>query len=325
LRKSRNHYHDRCQDLVALLRTAETEHAELVQRVSFRPGLRNVSVMGGYTLALNMMRGGLVSASSTLAMCAGGSLQGALKSKRIVYIYENRPNAVQACQSILNYQDMDADALAVAHPPNVSASADSSAPFAFNWRMESTLFKGDATNQEAIGMDKVHIASVATVSFGPMAVAEAIRNDGTFDDSRFAPPRTHASCDLHIVRTGTGEETYIIVKDEMKSVGCPTWDDKVAAAALNPNLLSHFGFGLDNGPDNGSLAKRVKRALRDVLTVVFSVIWCKLHQTSLILGTIMVTLDKWEWPGEGAFESKYFGGVATITNVIRSHGAKRKV
>ena len=50
--------------------SAADAHQELVHKVSWRPGKRNISMYGGYTLAIRRALG-FASADTTIAMVAG--------------------------------------------------------------------------------------------------------------------------------------------------------------------------------------------------------------------------------------------------------------
>ncbi len=75
LTKSKDYYKHRCSLLESKLDSSHTENKALVLQMNFRPGLRNVSTYGGYTLAIrrNISH---VGAKVTAEMLGGSESQG---------------------------------------------------------------------------------------------------------------------------------------------------------------------------------------------------------------------------------------------------------
>jgi hypothetical protein len=253
-------------------------------------------------------------------MCASSAVQGGLKSKKIVYAYQARLNAVQHCRSIEDYVILQADATSVA-----CKAIDFSSELYF----ESHCYMGDATHQEAIDLEKIHIGVCSSFAAGVMAVSEAMGDNGCLNVALFNPARTSAVCDLQIQSSGTSEYTYKLMMSELASVGCPSWEDRAREAYLHPSRFSLYAFGLDKGPDNSANAPRIAACLENVPNVAFAITWCFLHQLHLIYKVVYATMDTWVWDVSCVYGSsdhdpikgcKYFSGIGTITNVWRSTG-----
>ena len=73
--RSKNYYMRRCNDLKQQLAQRDATHSELVAITNFRPGKRNISLYGGYALALNRSKGH-ASASTAISMMAGWNIKG---------------------------------------------------------------------------------------------------------------------------------------------------------------------------------------------------------------------------------------------------------
>jgi hypothetical protein len=188
-----------------------------------------------------------------MAMCASSAVQGGLKSKKIVYAYQARLNAVQHCRSIEDYVILQADATSVA-----CKAIDFSSELYF----ESHCYMGDATHQEAIDLEKIHIGVCSSFAAGVMAVSEAMGDNGCLNVALFNPARTSAVCDLQIQSSGTSEYTYKLMMSELASVGCPSWEDRAREAYLHPSRFSLYAFGLDKGQTIPPMPRELRRALR---------------------------------------------------------------
>ena len=112
-----------------------------------------------------------------IAMIAGDEARGAFRSKSIVIEYEHK--AATAAKLISQEFHESMDALACVG----------------FLRIEGFCYKGDATNQEAIDKQKVHVSTIDTI-------AMQIPPDAA------TPPEAschRARCDLQIVVDGTGQ------------------------------------------------------------------------------------------------------------------------
>ena len=129
--------------------------------------------------------------------------------------------------------------------------------------------------------------------------------------------------DLQTVEEGTGKETYVLMKSELESVGCPSWTLRASTPSDN-NRFSLFNFCLDNGPDNGWSTKAIKTEISDAPHVAMSVMWCRLHQYHLIVRDVLGGLDEFRFSAQ-RLEVKYFSALATTINTIRSTGMMTKI
>eukprot|EP00959_Pyramimonas_sp_CCMP1952_P408853 8568177-Pyramimonas_sp.AAC.1 len=68
--------------------------------------------------------------------------------------------------------------------------------------------------------------------------------------------------DLQAVQEGTGAEAYLFALRELKSTGCPTWLDKVRTSEADQKrgAISLYTFGVDAGPDESSMVKKIVQA-----------------------------------------------------------------
>ena len=104
--KSRDHYFERCQDLIAQNNALQTESAQLVAQINYRPGTKNISSFGGYSLALKRNYGH-ASASSCVAMVAGDTVHGGFRSPAVVTRFELKACIAQRLLSKANYREME--------------------------------------------------------------------------------------------------------------------------------------------------------------------------------------------------------------------------
>jgi hypothetical protein len=306
LKKSQTHYYEQTQALRQTIVQLHATNTDLVRQLNYRPGIRWVSVFGGYDIALRRASGH-AGAKTTLAMLTGG-LRGNVTDRGVVYRYEHRAAAAQHLKSLDVYGAMEVMMM-------VRSGLDTD-----QFGVIVHCLKCDATKQDALDHEKVVIGTVSTCAYGASEVAAALDN-GVFVPERFRPVSTFGACDLQIEVTGTGEETYHIMKQNLTSVGATHWDDRCQAADLTLDAL--YCFGLDNGPNNSGSIKRVRTVIRPVTRCAFDVNWCFFHQAQLIVLSMVATLDGWHWKypkGVG-----YFSGVATIANVVRSTGMRGRI
>ena len=117
-------------------------------------------------------------------------------------------------------------------------------------------------------------------------------------DLECAVRRTQNAGDIQAVTEGTGLETYQHALKELRSRGCPTWEDKVNEAKSKPynNHLSFFLFGVDAGPDEKGMDKRVLKAAKDVPTVLVMISFCLFHRCHLVVKAVLSLMDAHTWP-----------------------------
>eukprot|EP00959_Pyramimonas_sp_CCMP1952_P113578 2374099-Pyramimonas_sp.AAC.1 len=104
----------------------------------------------------------------------------------------------------------------------------------------------------------------------------------TFDVEKLIIPSVSSACDLQVQASGTGEETYNLVKIEMSSVSCPHFEDRVKHCGLHQHRVSVYNFTLDQGPDNQGFIRRARNAMLSATNVLYTVCWCVLHQIHLV-------------------------------------------
>ena len=112
-----------------------------------------------------------------------------------------------------------------------------------------------------------------------------------------------------------------MVKQEMRSVSCPTWVERAErAAALTPetqDVLSVYCFGLDHGPDNQRYVRMVQAYRSGTGSVMMNIVWCFLHQSHLIEKRTLGSLDKWGWShtelsDTGRLEARHFSALRPL-------------
>ena len=159
------HYKRRCD--VMVLREAEAKRrcSDLVMQPNFRPGLRNISLYGGYTLAIRRNYSH-VGAKIAAEMLAGSEVQGDLHDKKVVLLYEHKAAEAKRVRNRLAIAD---------------ATATSSAEGSCSWEIYSC--RGDGTQQEAIGKEKIHNC---LISSAVVNVNELPSQDGLDDGSESA-------------------------------------------------------------------------------------------------------------------------------------------
>ena len=87
--RSREYYKKKCDDVVVLYDNKQDELDRLREQTCFRPGVRNISKYGGYTLAIQAATSA-ASTTDTVQLVAGGEPAGGFKSPHIVTKYMQR-------------------------------------------------------------------------------------------------------------------------------------------------------------------------------------------------------------------------------------------
>ena len=134
-----------------------------------------------------------------------------------------------------------------------------------------------------------------------------------------------ACCDLQIQTKTTGEETYMLVDREMTSVGCPSWEVRASQAHHFPRRVTAYLFGLDAGPDNQGMMRRILARVKMIPQIFIWVSFCIFHQCHLIVKYLLKTLENFEWPEKYALPKGYFSMLGTLANTWRSTGNPTKI
>lgn len=105
--------------------------------------------------------------------------------------------------------------------------------------------------------------------------------------------RQQVAGDLQAIKCATGEETYELARKEFASLSFPSWEERSSSAA--DGRLTMFWFGLDNGPDNVGMVKRIHSSIADAPHVMFAAVWCFHHQSHLIVKAALATVEEFEF------------------------------
>lgn len=231
VRKLKTYWKNQCTAWESHAKDTEEELRSLTSQVVIREG-RNVIVQGAYHLALRR-NAGLVSSTAVVALLGGMEYQGGLRSRHVVTKYENN-TAIAYQQRSKNENDQasrdvrsaseacDGEDLTIPTPTSVvqrqmaiDAGSVDDAPAlvlvpAKRVRFaEATTVAVDATNHDAVGREKVHMADVATITTDIAAV----------DQQLIALSRSQCLADVQSVKLGAAEELHGIVLKGFESVG----------------------------------------------------------------------------------------------------------
>jgi len=182
--------------------------------------------------------------------------------------------------------------------------------------LETRIFcyRGDATNQEAIDKQKIHLSEVCGVHVPLETLHTAAKEDVAFEQDAFEATYHRAVCDIRPVVYGTGPELYNIILKELHSVGCPDW----LSEAFDPrNSITIFACVMDQGPDNQAVVKIIRSQLVTRIHVGLVVVWCFMHQYHIAVKNLLLVLDAWSWSNT-QISPVYFAGLATISNCWRT-------
>ena len=145
--------------------------------------------------------------------------------------------------------------------------------------LECIECKFDGTHSNIANKEKLHV-SVFTSTAVVQSEADAL------PVSAPGVKTAKITGELQTVHFGTGSETYLLVKNELRSVGISNWEERVQEAQrlADPihGRVSVFCFGTDAGPDNIGMTMRVRRAVYLCLTVMFIWVFCMFHQGHLV-------------------------------------------
>ena len=276
-------------------------------KYTFRPGKKYVSVEGGYSLAIKR-NWGHASAKDTVRMLAAEPYQGALKHKDVVLRYEMR--AAMAQQALMRsfYHE---------HYDEMVARGNEMA-------VEVHLYRGDATNQDAVQRMPVQTSELASV----LVSSEALHGwaEGTI---ALQLPYKRTLGDLQILSEKTGENLRALILRQMRQVGCPTWVQR--AQELQREIfeaserVSVYVFVLDNGGDNQLATRLIRKEVSARDRIMMITVWCFVHQYQLVVKRLLADLNAWTWPDRHWGETSYTTGVSAISNAWRSSGNHCKI
>jgi len=314
--RSRSYYKNKCIVLENSKGELQDKLVALESKINYRPGLRNISLYGGYLLAVKRNIGNTGS-KSLVAIVAGDELNGAFKDAKLVTRFEHRACWGQRLRSKQIYADHDAE-LQAALPGDLELARLVDSLHHEPMSIQFVQYVGDASNVDAVQKEKVHVGQVACMT---VPVAELL---GAPDLNTLRFKYTRSICDLQRVHVGSGEEFYAIVQEEMKSVGAPLWTNRVAAGG--GRTVTVYLFALDKGPDNQGGCRRIRDEVKRCPFVMFHAQWCIFHQLHIIVELVFRLLDGFEWTdAEGNFETAYFSGLKIIANTWRSSGSPPKI
>ena len=189
-------------------------------------------------------------AAAAAQLVAGDDFRGGLHDKNIVLKYEHRAACAKRCRAFQECAEFI---------DNIDFGKED-----IDISFEVFSYKGDATNQEAIDKEKVHTSLVSALMFS--SATSAHRGTDAYEPELFCQfiHRVSESGDLQVVREGTGAETHQLMLHEFNSVHLPTVD----ARCKEPpdNIVSVYCLGLDNGPDNQGMVKRISNVCLHVLS-----------------------------------------------------------
>ena len=239
--------------------------------------------------------------------------------RKVVITYEHRAAMAKRvrCSAFFAYAESDRECTAVAGAAGVDF-------------VDVVCYRGDGTQQEAIDKEKVHTSLMSVVA-SPLEVGGGCTG-AAYDAAAAAAAAAALSAaahlqsaagDLQTVKHGTGQETYEICKRQFASVAIPNWEER-AASAHDSRRLSFFWLGLDNGPDNVGMVKRIQYAIRNARHVAFGVVWCFHHQAHLIAKAALETVEGFAFRDE-PLQIKYWTSLSSIAYVWRSPGVSRKI
>ena len=189
----------RCIDLsTQVVESAQRERA-LVAQVNFRPG-RFITHLGGYNLALRRNLGH-ASAAVTAVMVAGDAVRGSVKAPRTVLEYEHRASCAKRLWSALRFHEAEDSmkrAVALVAVPDVAADR----PHASFRAFEVFCLKCDATKQEAIDKQCMHVALMSSTSHADLSAEQDEEELSRSTSSQ------RACCELQAVQLHNGAETH---------------------------------------------------------------------------------------------------------------------
>ena len=191
--------------------------------------------------------------------------------------------------------------------------------------MEAITYKGDATNPEAIGRDKVHVASLATTTLDFSTLQATVKHDaGEVDISKLENVRSvKGTPDLQKVTKSSTDELHRLIASEFASLGIPFWEDRINQEHDFPHRMSLYALGFDRGSENIGEISRMRNAFDGRKLLMFLVIWCLCHGIHPIAKVVLKILDSFSWGadedvGNLAPPTTYFNGMSVSSGVWRA-------
>jgi hypothetical protein len=293
---------------VTVVEARQAELVALQEQVCWRPGKRNISTFGAYSIAL-MRQHGHASAAACVAMVAGSDVHGKFKAKDICMKYETNLCVVQRLLTMEKSQDASLIWSDQIRESGAFREQCASLHPHSNFKLISVrgcAYRGDATQNDAVCHDKLHVSEVTQVvidfhQFAGLSQEQLVTL--LSDTSSIHAQYAFAVPNLMVVSHGTGAELYNIMLREFKSVSIESWSHSIARASLAADAasasvegavdeveeeLEAFGFALDKGPDNTSAIKMIQSATELCPMVLMFVVWCFLHQYQI---AVRSTLD----------------------------------
>jgi len=290
--------HEQSNQIVLL----KAEKRMLDNQCRFRGGFgKHVSTFGGYLLARKLATS-TTGAASCAQLVAGESHQGSVQCPHTVTTYVHRLSAAyRVCE------------------------AERQAEIVGTTAIEAHEVKFDATDLDAVEKEKVHASvwctSAVTIEAcsGPAELPYVVKST------------KRISGDLQCVKAGNSRELYGMVQKEAASVACPTWETRVEqinidTAAGKPPRTSMYNVGTDAGGENIGMLPMIRMSLWPTIFVMYSWIFCFMHQGHLLCKNIITVLDRWSWDGdEDRLPCPYYTGVSSISGLWRRAGHPAKI
>ena len=270
----------------------KTELSSLQEQVVLRPEKRNISKIGGYSLAIRRSRSSTTSAAAFVALCGRDKVFGGLKDAGVVRKFEHRAAAVLRVKNNIVAEQLSESLVAV-------PGSATDMPTGANIRsVRAVNYIGDATRSEAIQKSKMHLATLTIVAcrndtWSGIVCSRCNEGEAQLDLEKFGEDlvRQKTTCDMQIVNVGSGEETYRIMERQFQSTSSPTWEDLCNRSHMSPGEASVITMTLDNGPDNIGSARMIHK--KSFKLIALWVEWCFFHQYHLIIKENVDTLDWW--------------------------------
>ena len=315
------------------------ELQQLKACVNFRPGKRTVSAHGGYALAVGRALSH-TSAQATAHMIAGEAFRGGLKSGATVFKYEA---LASLCQKAFSRQDSAAMTFGVnkqeATQQIVERAMEDASTYGTVHPIEFVNFRGDATNQEAIHREKVACCETCACGLDMASFAACMAD--MREHARASPDLSMilAYCsrrvgDLQVVRTGGGAEMKALMLRQLGSAFVPDWEQDLPSA----RSVRIYVMELDQGPDNKGATAKIKTDINPDAKKLLYVFWCLFHIFQLMVKSLLLTLDRWDWwsgwedmddivlgDSDDWNNQVYVGLLATLVNTWKSPGVKKDI
>jgi hypothetical protein len=332
LNDNRQYYKTRTEDLEIRLDLVTEAHNHLFERANLRPGLRNISHIGGYSAALKSSVG-YASSEATVLMVLGDPHVGQFTSKNIVTNYQHKAANAQRVRSKKIFEWIEREVSATPQDALVTVVNDT---FSLeSWEVSSYEVYGvscDASNTEALDKSSVHVALVSISAIGRASLAECIVSAGDVQIDDDHMERVTASsrqlCDIQKCPRKTGEEMYAMLLREFHSISWKDWESRANNSHLRTHQQSTYAYGLDKGPDCQKCCRLTKQRLKGIPSVSMLAVFCFSHRNDHIGQSQLALLNKWDWEPTQKDELgsvKYTSSLAIFTNTWRGSGVPAKL